>query len=204
MRHLLFSFFLLLLLPSYPAFAATIAPDQDFTLQAPDGWEVLSRDFANLTHPSVAHVLDCVSDDPAELKQVGWKIENGKVFGAYCISYRKSGMRQAAVLLKYSKGKEHEDLTAKFVDTFAGAIHAGYAKRNITVRDMSADLLDAGDDIIMILDSRIAGEAGDYVRSATAFLHDDSLLNVGFIYNTSAPLSVREQLEAMSLSVKWK
>lgn len=186
------------------AFAGSIEPDPDFTMAAPDGWEYLIRDFGNLTHPTVAHVLDCVDDDPSRLKQVGWKMDGKKVLGAYCISYRKSGMRQAAVLLGYSKGKEHEDLAKKFIDTYAGEIVGGYRKRDVALTDMSADLLEAGKDLIMVLDSKISGVTGEYMRSATIILHDDALLNVGAVYALDAPQAVKDQLDAMPLSVTWR
>lgn len=186
------------------AYADTVQPDPDFSITTPDGWEHLLRDFSNLTHPTVAHILDCVDENPALLKQVGWKIEGGKVLGAYCISYRKTGMRQAAVLLQYSKGKEHDALAKKFIDTYAGEIDSGYQRRGITLTDMSADLFEAGKDLLMILDSKIAGSTGQYMRSATIILHDDALLNVGTVYAEDAPQTVREQLESMPLSVIWR
>lgn len=186
------------------AVAGTIEPDPDFRMSAPDGWEHLIRDFSNLTHPTVAHVLDCVDENPALLKQVGWKMDGKKVLGAYCISYRKSGMRQAAVLLRYSKGKEHDDLAKKFIDTYAGEIAGGYQRRDIRLSGMSADLLEAGQDLIMILDSRIDGSTGQYMRSATIVLHDDALLNVGTVYALDAPQAVKDELDALPLSVVWR
>lgn len=186
------------------AHAASVQPDPDFSIVTPDGWDHLLRDFSNLTHPTVAHVLDCVDEDPSLLKQVGWKIEGGKVLGAYCISYRKSGMRQAAVLLQYSKGAEHDALARKFIDTYAGEIHSGYQRRDIALTDMSADLLEAGKDLLVIIDSKIAGATGRYMRSATIILHDDALLNVGTVHAEDAPQAVRDQLESMPLSVTWR
>lgn len=186
------------------AIAATVRPDADFSMDTPDDWDSLRRDFARLAHPTVAHMLDCVDDNPSHLKEIGWKVEGNKVLGAYCISYRKSGMRQAAVLLRGSKGKEHEALAKKFIDTYAGEIQSGYQRRGIALTDMSADLIDAGKDLFMILDSKISDPTGQYMRSATVILHDDALLNVGTIYAVNAPLVVRDQLEAMPLSVTWR
>lgn len=186
------------------AHAERINPDPDFSMDTPKGWDYLLRDIANLTHPTVAHVLDCVDDDPSQIRQVGWKLDDKKVIGAYCISYRKSGMRPAAVLLQHSKGKEHEALAKKFIDTYAAEIQSGYQRRNIPVTDMSADLFDTGDDLLMILDARISDATGEYMRSATLILHDDALVKIGTVYRLDAPSDVTEQLEAMPLSITWR
>lgn len=186
------------------ACAASISPDPDFTMTTPDGWDILLRDFSNLTHPSVSHVLDCVDDDPSQLKQIGWKLQDNKVLGAYCITYRKSGMRQAAVLLQYSKNEERDALAKQFTDTFAGEIQSGYAKRKIALTAMSADLLKAGKDIMLILDSTATASTGSFMRSSTVILHDDSLINIGTVYAIDAPESVKQALEAMPLSIKWR
>lgn len=186
------------------ALAESVRPDADFTMTTPDGWDSLRRDFSELSHPAVAHVLDCVDEDPSRLKQIGWKMEGSKVIGAYCISYRKSGMRNAAVLLRNSKGNEREALSKKFVDTYAGEIQSGYQRRGIALTDMSADLIEAGKDLIMILDSKISGPNVQYMRSATIILHNDALLNVGTVYALDAPSAVSASLEAMPLSVVWR
>lgn len=186
------------------AFAESVRPDADFTMTTPDGWDSLNCDFAELYHPTVAHMLDCVDEEPSRLKQIGWKMEGSKVLGAYCISYRKTGMRNAAVLLRNSRGSEREALSKKFIDTYAGEIQSGYRRRGIALTDMSADLLEAGKDLIMILDSKISGPGGKYMRSATIILHDDALLNVGTVYALDAPSAVSAQLDAMPLSVVWR
>ena len=131
-------------------------------------------------------------------------MDGKKVLGAYCVSYHKSGSRQAAVLLRYSKGKEHDDLAKKFVETYAGVIAGGYKRRDIRLIDMSADLLEAGKDLIMILDGKVDGSTGQYIRSATIILHDDSLLNIGAVYALDAPQAVKDELDAMPLSVTWR
>lgn len=187
-----------------PALAASVRPDADFSMDTPDDWVTLRRDFTGLAHPAVAHMLDCVDDNPAHLKEIGWKVKGNKVLGAYCISYRNSGMRQAAVLLRQSKGNEQKALTKKFIDTYAGEIQTGYKRRGIALTDMSADLIDAGKDLFMILDSKISGPTGRYMRSATVILHEDALLNVGTVYAVDAPVAVKDQLEAMPLSVIWR
>lgn len=196
----LFAFFL----AAVPARAATVEPHPSFTMETPDGWDYLIRDFDNLAHPTVAHVLDCVNDDPAELKRVGWKREDGKILGAYCVSFRDSGMRPAGVMLKYSSGKDRERIIQSFSDTYASEIYSGYAGRKVQVREMSADLLEAGEDFILLMDCAISAQTGEYIRSATIILHDDSLLKIGTVRPVGAPESMIEILEAMPLSVKWK
>ncbi len=202
------------------AYGESIRPDYDFTITVPDGWESLQRNFSERMDSRVARVFDCVDEDPARLKQAGWKLaegqdagldatqdagsDTGKVLGAYCISYRKEGMRPAAVLLHYSRGEQHETLVKKFIDTYAGEIEGGYQKREMPLRDMSADLFEAGADLILIIDGRVSDESGSYIRSATIILHDDSLINIGTVYAEDAPAKVKEELEAMPLSVVWK
>jgi len=198
------SAFLFVFLTAYIAHAETVGPDPSFTLELPDDWNYLIREYRDLTHPTVAHVLDCVNDDPSELKRVGWKMRDGKVAGAYCVSFRKSGMRPAGVLLKYSTGEERERISKSFVDTYASEIFSGYTDRKIRVKDMSADLLEVEQDFILVLDCAISGDTGEYIRSATIVLHDDSLLKIGTVYPVGAPDSVVELLDTVPLSVKWK
>ena len=190
---------------STPALAATLQPGANVSLQTPPGWNEAARDFGTVVHPTVKHVLSCVDTDSSELKQVGWLIKDGSVEAGYCISYRKSGMGKALGILKNAKGKDREAAADKFADTFAGVIQAGYDKRGIRVEAMNAELIDAGRDVIMVMDGIIhAGSAGTYMRSETVFLHGDSMLSIGAVHAGKAPATVSAQLEAIPLSVKWK
>ena len=190
---------------SVPALAATLQPGSNISLQTPSGWSEAAGDFGTVVHPTVKHVLNCVDTDPSELKQVGWLIKDGSVEAGYCISYRKSGMGKALTILKNAKGKDRDAAADKFADTFAGVIQAGYDKRGVRVEAMNAELIDAGRDVIMVMDGIIhAGSAGTYMRSETVFLHGDSMLSIGAVHAGKAPASISAQLEAIPLSVKWK
>lgn len=209
MKYCFFSFCLLLAatvpvtVPAV-AFAASVSPDTDFSLTVPEGWELLGVNGASLPE-AVAKRLDCVDDAPSEGKLVGWKTDAGGAFvGAFCVTYRKSGMGKALRMIKSSRGKQREDMAAKFIDTFAGTLHAGYAKRDMRVVDLSGDLLDAGDDLIMIMDGKVQGGDGTYMRSSTVIMHGDGMLNVGSVYGAAAPDAVRDDLDGLPLSVVWK
>lgn len=184
---------------------AAIMPDSSVTLRVPDGWDSVHRDFSGLTPPSVAGALDCVDANPSELTLVGWKLdESGVVEGAYCVSFRKNGMGRALNILKTSQGKEKEEAAAKFTDTFAGVIMAGYSKRKMKVVDMSADLINAGKDVVMVLDGKIRDTSGEYIRSATVYLHNDSMLSINSVYKTTSPVKIADQLDAIPVSVEWR
>lgn len=209
MRHKLISLFTavmgcFLLLPAGFAGAEMLQPDSGISVTVPDGWERAASGFAS-ANAEVARIFDCTSEDPGQIKTLGWKAESdGKVTAAFCISYQKSGIGKMRSLLKSSKDKEREAVAAKFLDSFAGKLKSEYAKRKMKVADLSADLLEVGDGFVVVMDGKIADGATTRLNSSTVYLQGDALLRISFVYTTSTPASVVEQLDAIPLSVDWK
>jgi hypothetical protein len=187
-----------------PAFAAPLQPGPNVSLQTPEGWESLNKDFATLTHPAVRRLLNAVDTDASELKQVGWLMKGTALQGAYCVSFRQSGMGKALRILQDAKGTEREKAAEKFADTFAGVIQAGYDKRGVHVEAINAEIIEAGADMIMVMDAMLRDGAGGFMRSETVFLHGDSMLSISAVHDLKAGQSVASQLEAIPLSVQWK
>jgi hypothetical protein len=206
LQRLLFFLALLSPLAATPRIlAAEVALDAGCSVSIPDGWETLGRDVAELADPDVKRLFDCLDESVGELKVLGWKKGTDNALqGAFCLRYRKDGMGKVLGLLKQSAGKERDEAAGRVIDAFAGDIHASYGRRDMRVTDMSGDMLDAGDGVIMILDGKIQGAGFSLMRSTTAILHGDSLVHVGVVYVATAPPSVVEQLEELPLTVKWK
>lgn len=186
------------------AFAASFQPGAAVSISVPDGWNTLENDFAMLAHPSVNHYLNCLDTDASELKQVGWLLDGNSLHGAYCISFRQSGMAKALNILKTGTEKERKAAADKLADTFAGIMQAGYNKRGITLEGLTAHVIDSGPDVVMILDGVLNTSFGEFMRSETVFIHDDSMLSIGSVYAAKNAGSVAEQLESVPLSVRWK
>lgn len=194
----------LFLLCAAPALAAGVQPDRDFSMNIPDGWETVNRDGLNRVNPAVKDMFECLDGPEQNLRLAGWKMEGGKVLGAFCVRHIRSGSGKTLKLLKESTGKSRDYIAGKFIDTFAGDIHAGYGKRGMRVTEMSGDLLEAGSDLIMVLDGKIQGKDRQLMRSTTVFLHGDSLVNVGVVYALDAPAALVKELDELPLSVTWK
>ncbi len=194
-----------LMLPGSFAAAEVLTPDAGVSLTVPDDWEKVTSGFTS-ANPEVSRIFDCATEDPGRLQTLGWKSEgDGKVTAAFCVSYQKSGMDKVRGLLKNSSGKEREAIAAKFLDSFAGKLKAEYTvKRKMAVKDLSADLLEAGDGFVVVMDGKIVDGPVTRINSSTIFLHDDSLLRISFVYSESAPASLVERLDAIPLSVEWK
>lgn len=192
--------------PQIAALAETAKFAKSFSIQVPDNWDSVDQDIAGTVPKAVARMLDCVDNNPAELMRVGWKLdESGKVIGAYCISYQHRGMGRVRSLLKTSTGKQREEIATMVVDSFAGKIHKGYEeKRNMRVKDMSGELIEAGEDAILVIDARITGGSAPFMRSGTVLLHGEASLSVDAVYDPAAPASLIKELEDMPLSVQWK
>lgn len=194
----------LLLFSGSFARAETVSPDTNVTVAIPDGWETVTSNFTS-ANADVARIFDCTAEDPRQLKVLGWKAESdGKVSVAFCISYQKSGIGKMRSLLKNSKDKEREAIAAKFLDSFAGKLKSEYEKRNMKVVDLSADLLEAGNGFVVVMDGKIADGATTRFNSSTVYLQGDALLRISFVYTESTPPSVVDQLDAIALSVNWK
>ncbi|MCL1939389.1 MAG: hypothetical protein FWG04_01865 [Desulfovibrionaceae bacterium] len=187
-----------------PAFAASLQPGPNVSLQTPGDWESVSRDFAILTHPAVYRLLNAVDAGAPELKQVGWLMKGNTLQGAYSVSFRQSGMGKALRILQEAKGAEREKAANTFADTFAGVIQAGYDKRGVHVGAITAEIIEAGADMIMVMDTMLRDESGEFMRSETVFLHGDSMLSISAVHDLKAGQSVAAQLEAIPLSVQWK
>lgn len=187
-----------------PALAASLRPGPGVTVQVPDGWKDADRDFGTLIHPAVRQALSCVDTDPEELRHVGWLLDGNTLQGAYCVSFRQSGMGKALHILKSARGGDREAAAAKFADTFAGILQAGYSRRGIQVEAMNAEIFDAGADVIMVMDGLVRSGSERLLRSETVFLHGDSMLSIGAVHAEKAPQTVAGQLEAIPLSVQWK
>lgn len=192
--------------PQLKAFAETAEFAKAFSIQVPDNWDSADQDIAGTVPKAVASLLNCVDDTPSELLRVGWKLDaSGKVLGAYCISYQRKGMGRVRSLLKTSTGEQREEIAAMVVDNFAGKIHKGYEeKRNMRVKDMSGELIEAGEDAILVIDAKITGDSARFMRSGTAFLHGEACLSVDAVYDPAAPAPLLKELEDMPMSVQWK
>jgi hypothetical protein len=187
-----------------PAFAASLQPGPNVSLQTPKGWKSLDRDFPTLTHPTVSRLLNAVDTGPSELKRVGWLMEGDALQGAYSVSFRRSGMGKALHILQEAKGAEREKAADTFADTFAGVIEAGYDKRGVHVGAITVEIIEAGGKMIMVMDAMLRDKSGDFMRSETVFLHGDSMLSISTVHDLKAGQSVAPQLEAIPLSVQWK
>lgn len=203
-QNLLFA--MLLILFSVPqCFAAEANLDSSFSLQVPAGWETMSSDVMGTAPKQITDMLDCAREDPSSAKLLGWKLGNeGRFEGAFCISFQRSGMGKLRNILKTSTGNNRQQASDKFIDTFASKLHEEYGvKRNMAISGLSADLMDADNDVIMVMDGKIKSPDREYMRSLLIFLHNDSLLNISFIHGTDVPASIVEQLDAIPVSLKW-
>lgn len=208
MKHslirVLFVSALLAAMPVGQAAAGRVHPDRDFSVNVPDGWQTLSDGIRQNVPPSVSSVLDCVDDVPSELKMVGWKLgENDKVEGAFCITYKKGGFGKVRQALKESKGKDRETLVAKYMDSVAAHIKQGYEnKRGMRVA-MTGELLEAGQDFVLVLEGRVKGPEGQRARTATAYLHGDGQVTINGLYALDAPDAVLNALDAIPVTLQW-
>ena len=69
---------------------------------------------------------------------------------------------------------------------------------------MSADLLEAGDGFVVVMDGKIADGAATLMNASTIYIQGDGLLRISFVYRGSTPPAVVEQLDAIPLSVDWR
>lgn len=189
-----------LLLAATQATGAAVAPDPGFTLDVPGDWQS-TRDAAGATPEAVKAALECVDEKPL---MTGWKLGDGAVQGAFCVSYWRSGGGKTLRLLKTTSGSARDEAFGTFADIFASKIHAGYRKRQAQVSDLSATLLSAGEQVISVIDGRVRHGGKTYMRSDTVYLRGDAILCIGTIYDVSAPPSVGAQTDALPLSVEWK
>lgn len=187
------------------AFAAETNLDSSFSLQTPGSWETMSRDVMGTAPKKVTDMLDCLQEDPSNAKLLGWKLaDDGKFMGAFCISFQQTGMGKLRNILKTASGDNRQKASDKFIDTFASKLHEEYGlKRNMSISGLSADLMDADNDVIMVMDGKIKSSDRDYMRSLLIFLHNDSLLNISFIHGVDVPASIIDQLDAIPVSLKW-
>ena len=185
--------------------AAVVMPDGKVSVTVPDEWEKANSRYAS-ANAEVTRIFDCANEDPARIKAFGWKTgSDGKVAAAFCVTYYSSGMGKMRTLLGASQGKEREALAAKFLDTFAGKVKLEYqGKRQMPVNGLSADLLEAGENFVVVMDGQVHDGARVLFRSSTAYMHGDALLSVNWVHDASAPQSLVQQLDAIALSVEWK
>jgi hypothetical protein len=188
--------------------AATLADRSGhFTLELPEGWEVTDQDFRQV-RPGLAEFFDCLDVNAAELRFLGWLPNqrgegNQAVSAAFCVTYRPQGLSKAGRIVRESSGKQREEASARFIDVFVSKIHDNYAKRKLKLEDLSADLIEAGNDLVLVLDSRINSPVGPFMRSTTAVLHGDGIVEIAMIYAPDAPKIVTDQLDALSQSLNW-
>ena len=206
MKTLLLSAALALLLFIPEALAAEANIDPSFSIDVPSGWETLDTGLMSLAPKAVTSMIDCAREDPSNAKQLGYKLaEDGTFLAAYCISFQRSGMGKLRNILKSSTGENRQKASDKFIDTFASKLHEEYGvKRKMAISGLSADLMDADKDVIMVMDGKVKAGESDFMRSLLIFLHNDSLLNIGFIHAAGAPSTLVEQLDAIPVSLKWK
>lgn len=203
------SIFLLLLLAGVTAFApsafaAQISPDPSFTLNVPDDWE--GTGAVHEVPQVVKNVIDCANEDPGEIKYAGWRVAaDGRFMGAYCISYQKRGMGRLREILQSGDSEKAKQAADKFLDTFASKLNDEYSrKRNMTVNDLSADLMKADNDVIMVMDGMMTGGGVQYLRGIVVYLHNDGLLNISSIHDKRAPDTVRRGLDGIPVSLRWQ
>ena len=185
--------------------AATVMPDVSVRVTVPDDWEKVDSNFSG-ANAEVSRIFDCTSESSSQVKTLGWKSgSDGQVTAAFCISYQRSGIGKMRNLLRSSKGPEREAIATKFLDSFAGKLKSEYAvKRKMPLSDLSADLMEAGSDFVVVMDGKITDGGGRLFNSSTIYLHGDSLLRISFVYKNSTPSFVVDQLDAIPLSVEWK
>lgn len=186
-----------------PAGAASLQTDSA-TLAVPDGWQSAKGNYASSVPASVNAVFDCVSRNPNEVKIVGWKLEGDVVEGAYCVTHQKSGMGRVREILKTTQGADREKAASAVMDAFTAEVQAGMTSKGLSVSDMSANIIEAGKDLLVVIDGKGSGSAGSFVRSSTMILHGDGLLTVGSLHKDSASGALVKQLDDIAASVKWK
>lgn len=196
----------LLFLVLTPAHAAEVSPDSSFLITVPDGWESLGTGSVSQAPQAVVKAIDCANEDPGDVKLLGWKLSSGGEFeAAYCISYQRRGMGKLRQIIKSSSGADRKKASDKFIDTFASKLNEEYSiKRKMTLSDLSADLMTADNDVVLVMDGKLKGQGRELLRSLVVYLHDDGLLNISFIYDVNAPLHVSRALDVLPISVKWQ
>ena len=194
-----------LLAVALTAQAADISPDPSFSVSVPDGWETLQGSVRQAPE-SVRAAIDCADEDPGEIKVHGWALaEDGGFHGAYCISYQRRGMGRLRDILNDPSPDKVKEAGDRLIDSFASKLNDEYGrKRNMTVSDLSADLLRADGDVIMVMDGMVTGSGIQYMRGTVVYLHDDSLLNISSIYDRRAPETVKRALDAIPVSLRWQ
>ncbi len=185
------------------AFGASLQLEPGLSLQSPASWESLDSDFHSVPS-AVRHVLNCVDAKAGELRRVGWLMDGPSVQGAYCVSFRQKGMAKALDILKKARGREREAAADRFADAIAALIQAGYNARRIHVDSMRAETIEAGTDVVMVLDGIVRDGTKEFLRSETVFLHGDGMLSIGAVQDAKASPSVSAELEAIPLSVQWR
>lgn len=187
-----------------PAHAATFQPDSSVAMNVPDGWQSSKSNYGSTVPAPVNAVFDCVSRNPSEVKIVGWKLEGDTVEGAYCVTYQKSGMGRVREILKTTQGENREQAAAKVMGAFAAEVQGGMANKGLSVTDFNANIIDAGKDVVVVVDGKGSGASGEFARSSTMILHGDGLLTIGSLHGTAASGETVKQLDAIAGTVKWK
>lgn len=204
-RSIILLFIATALAAALPAAAAETSPDPSFVINTPeDGWE--STSAPHQAPDDVKRILDCANEDPGEVKFMGWRLAaDGRFQGAYCLSYQRRGMGRLRDILRDSNPEKAKQAGDKFIDTFASKLNDEYSrKRNMILSDLSADLMKADNDVIMIMDGMATGGGIEYMRGIVVFLHNDSLLNISSIYDKRAPETVKRALDAIPVSLRWR
>ncbi len=202
----LFSVFLLFLLCISPSLAwgGEVKLGDSCTLAVPD-WKMLNHADMNLAPEAVKKVIDCANEDPGEEKLLGWILGEGETFqAAFCLSLQKKGMGKLRSLIKSSQGPRRKQLSDNFIDTFASKLNEEYkTKRGMALLELSGDLMDADNDLILVMDGKLKDTNRQLIRGLVVFLHKDSLLNVSVIYDAAAPEEVVRRLDAIPISLSW-
>ncbi|MDR1489164.1 MAG: hypothetical protein LBS65_01570 [Desulfovibrio sp.] len=176
-----------------------------FSLDLPEGWNMAGNDFSGPDRDHLAKFFDCLDAETSELRFLGWRkpVAGASIPAAFCVTYRPQGAGKAAQILRESEGRRKEEVTARFIDVFVARMHENYARRGLAMEVGSADLIEAGDDLILILDAGLRSRTGTFRRSSTVFLHEDALLEIGTIYTRKTPISAMDQLDALPQSLIW-
>lgn len=193
----------------FSATAAGAAPVRDetghFSLDLPEGWNMAGQDFSGPERDNLAKFFDCLDAEASELRFLGWikPAPGASIPAAFCVTYRPEGVGKAGRILRESEGKQKEEATSRFIDVFVARMHENYARRGLEMEVGSADLLEAGEDLVLILEAGLRSKTGTFRRSSTVFLHEDALLEIGAIYTRKTPVFAMDQLDALPQSLIW-
>ncbi|MDR2800351.1 MAG: hypothetical protein LBB52_03680 [Desulfovibrio sp.] len=189
------------------AAGAAVVKDETghFSLDLPEGWDMAGQDFSGPERDRLAKFFDCLDAEASELRFLGWRkpADGASIPAAFCVTYRPRGAGKAARILRESEGKRKEEATAGFINVFVARMQENYARRGLEMEVGSADLIEAGEDLVLILEAGLRSRTGTFRRSSTVFLHDDALLEIGAIYTRKTPVFAMEQLDALPQSLNW-